>query len=602
LSKQLATIHTDVPVPFELESWKVQEPDKVRLRELYKTLEFNRLLREMAEAEPTAYEAVLRREYRQLQSREELDAWLAAVPADAPVAVAVGEMMSETVVGLAARDEACSIAFGDGLPERATLAHDIKTFVRRFGELPNLTHDVMLYGFLLSADPAACALASMTERHLGHAGASDPAGEAEAVLEIFHKLRPEVEAAGLADVYARIDLPLIRVLADMESTGITVDPAQLRVLSGRMEAEMARLGGEVYELAGKSFNINSPQQLGKVLFEDLKLPAPVKYGKGKTISTAADVLEELAVEYPIASKVLEYRQLAKLKGTYVDALPSLIDPFSGRLHTTFNQTGAATGRLSSSNPNLQNIPIRTELGREIRAAFVPRSGWKLIVADYSQIELRLLAHMSRDPVLVEAFRNGEDIHTRTAAEVFGIPPLMITPEQRRNAKAVNFGIVYGQTPFGLAATLGIERKEAELYIRAYFERYAGVRRFIDTTIAEVRRSGVALNMFGRKRPIPDMQSKNANARNFAERTAVNTPLQGTAADLIKLAMIRIHEHLRGMQTKMLLQVHDELVFEAAPKEVEAVRAMVKSEMESVERLDVPLVVDVGVGDNWRDAK
>jgi DNA polymerase-1 len=359
-------------------------------------------------------------------------------------------------------------------------------------------------------------------------------------------------------------------------------------------------------LAGKSFNINSPQQLGKVLFEDLKLPAPVRYGKGKTISTAVDVLEALAVEYPIAGKVLEYRQLAKLKGTYVDALPVLIDPFSGRLHTTFNQTGAATGRLSSSNPNLQNIPIRTELGREIRAAFVPRVGqgkaWKLIVADYSQIELRLLAHMSRDAVLVEAFRNGEDIHTRTAAEVFGVPPLLITPEQRRNAKAVNFGIVYGQTPFGLSAQLGIERKEAELYIRAYFQRYAGVRRFIESTIAEVRRSGVAVNMFGRKRPIPDMQSKNANARSFAERTAVNTPLQGTAADLIKLAMIRIHKNLRGMQAKMLLQVHDELVFEAHPEEVEAVRAMVKSEMENVERLEVPLVVDVGVGDNWRDAK
>jgi DNA polymerase I len=612
LSKQLATIHTDVPVPFELELWKAQEPDKVRLRELYKTLEFNRLLREMAEAEPAAEEAAARREYRQLQSREELETWLAGVPAQAPVAVAVGEMMSETVVGLAARspdgstgklfDEACSVALGETLPERATVAHDIKTFVRRFGECPNLTHDVMLYGFLLSADPAACSLPSMAERHLGHAAASDPAGEADAVLAIFHKLRPEVEAAGLAEVYTRIDLPLIRVLAEMESTGIRVDPAQLRVLSGRMETEMARLGAEVYELAGKSFNINSPQQLSKVLFEDLNLPAPGRGGKAKAVSTAADVLEELAPEYPIAGKVLEYRQLAKLKGTYVDALPSLIDPFSGRLHTTFNQTGAATGRLSSSNPNLQNIPIRTELGREIRAAFVPEPGWKLIIADYSQIELRLLAHMSRDAVLVEAFRNGEDIHTRTAAEVFGVPPLLITPEQRRNAKAVNFGIVYGQTPFGLAAQLGIERKEAELYIRAYFERYAGVRRFIDTTIAEVRRSGVAVNMFGRKRPIPDMQSKNPNARNFAERTAVNTPLQGTAADLIKLAMIRIHEHLRGMQTRMLLQVHDELVFEAPPEEVEAVRAMVKSEMESVERLDVPLVVDVGVGDNWRDAK
>jgi DNA polymerase-1 len=405
----------------------------------------------------------------------------------------------------------------------------------------------------------------------------------------------------LADVYTRIDLPLIRVLAEMETEGIRVDPGQLRVLSGRMEEEIGRLTAEIHELAGKSFNINSPQQLGKVLFEDLNLPAPGKGGK-KAVSTAADVLEELAAEYPIAGKVLEHRQLAKLKGTYVDALPVLIDPFSGRLHTTFNQAGSATGRLSSSNPNLQNIPIRTELGREIRAAFVPREGWKLIVADYSQIELRLLAHMSRDTVLMEAFRNGEDIHTRTAAEVFGAPPLMITAQQRRDAKAVNFGIVYGQTPFGLAAQLGINRKEAELYIRAYFERYAGVRRFIDMTIAEVRRTGVAVNLYGRKRPIPEIKSGNPNARNFAERTAVNTPLQGTAADLIKLAMIRIAENLRGLQTKMLLQVHDELVFEAPLEEVEAVRSMVKSEMEGVERLEVPLVVDTGVGDNWRDAK
>jgi DNA polymerase-1 len=328
----------------------------------------------------------------------------------------------------------------------------------------------------------------------------------------------------------------------------------------------------------------------------------VKYGKGKTVSTAADVLETLAEEHPIARKVLEYRQLAKLKGTYVDALPALVDPSSLRLHTTFNQTGAATGRLSSSNPNLQNIPIRTELGREIRAAFVPREGWKLIVADYSQIELRLLAHMSHDAVLVEAFRNGEDIHTRTAAEVFGVPPLMVTPEHRRNAKAVNFGIVYGQTPFGLASTLGIERREAELYIRAYFERYSGVRRWLDQTIAEVRRSGVAVNLFGRRRPIPDMQSRNVNARNFAERTAVNTPLQGTAADLIKLAMIRIDEKLRGLRTEMLLQVHDELIFEAPMEEVDAVRSLVKSEMESVRKLEVPLLVEVGVGDNWRDAK
>jgi DNA polymerase-1 len=371
-----------------------------------------------------------------------------------------------------------------------------------------------------------------------------------------------------------------------------------------MDADLQRLSGEIHALAGKPFNINSPQQLGKVLFDDLNLPAPVKYGKGKTISTAADILETLAVDHKIARKVLDYRQLSKLKGTYVDALPLLIDPNTGRLHTTFNQAGAATGRLSSSNPNLQNIPIRTELGREIRAAFVPRDGWKLVVADYSQIELRLLAHMSRDPALVKAFRNGEDIHTRTAAEVFRVPPMMISAEQRRAAKAVNFGIVYGQTPFGLATGLGIDRKEAEEYIRAYFELYAGVKKWIQETIAEVRKTGYAPTLHGRKRPIPDLHSRNPNARGFAERTAVNTPLQGTAADLIKLAMIRIDKLLgeRKLQTRMLLQVHDELLFESPPDEAAEVAKLVKHEMESVHKLEVPLVVDVGIGENWRDAK
>jgi DNA polymerase-1 len=598
LSKKLATIHTTVPVPFERDSLAAQEPDADSLREVYRALEFHSLLRELGPSHAPPVE----RDYQQLSSRQELDAWLAALPADVPIAVAAGEMMSQTVLGLAAhRGQARSIHLAQ-IPARANVAHDIKALVRKFGDCPNLTHDVMLYGFLLAADPGACDLAALAEQHLGQGTGPDPAEQADAVFGLFQKLRPEVESANLDKLYEKIDRPLIRVLARMEDLGVRVDPEQLRRLSGRMEDEIGRLSSEIYELAGKSFNINSPQQLGKVLFEDLKLPSPVKYGKGKVISTAADVLEELAVDHTIARRALEFRQLAKLKGTYADALPALIDPATGRVHTTFNQTGAATGRLSSSNPNLQNIPIRTELGREIRAAFVPRAGWKLIVADYSQIELRLLAQMSRDAVLVEAFRNGEDIHTRTAAEVFGVPPLMVTPEHRRNAKAVNFGIVYGQTPFGLAAQLGIDRKEAELYIRAYFERYAGVRRFIDATIAEVRRTGVAVTLSGRRRQIPDMQSRNPNARGFAERTAVNTPLQGTAADFIKLAMIQIDEKLRGMQTRMLLQVHDELVFEAPPEEVEPVRAMVKSEMETVERLVVPLVVDVGVGDNWRDAK
>ena len=407
-----------------------------------------------------------------------------------------------------------------------------------------------------------------------------------------------------AELYLQIDQSIVPVLERMQSTGIRVDTSVLAELSTRMGAGLERLTGEIYELARHPFNINSPQQLGQVLFDELGLPAPARRGKSKAISTAADVLEELAPEHHIAAQVLEYRQLAKLKGTYVDALPALIDSNTGRLHTTFNPSGAITGRISSSNPNLQNIPIRTELGREIRAAFVPREGWQLLVADYSQIELRLLAHMSRDPLLVEAFELGEDIHTRTASEVFGVPPLLVTPELRRNAKAVNFGIVYGLSAFGLAAQLGIPHGEAQRYIQGYFERYAGVKKFIDRQIEQVRRTGETRTLFGRPRPIPDINSHNPNARGFAERTAVNTPLQGTAADLIKLAMIRIDRELqdRGSHTAMLLQVHDELVFEAPPEELAEISRLVKHAMENAHRLEVPLVVDVGAGDNWRDAK
>ena len=342
---------------------------------------------------------------------------------------------------------------------------------------------------------------------------------------------------------------------------------------------------------------------GKVLFEELGLPVQGKTGKTKSYSTAADVLEALAPFHAIAQTVLDYRQITKLKGTYVDALPLLMDSH-GRIHTTFNPAGAATGRLSSSNPNLQNIPIRSDLGRDIRAAFVPEPGWTLLVADYSQIELRLLAHFSGDPVLVDAFQHNEDIHTRTASEVFGVAPLMVTPEMRRNAKAVNFGIVYGQTSFGLAAQLGIPRDEADRYIKGYFERYAGVKKWIDKIVAEVRGRGYTLTLHGRRRPIPDIQSTNVNARNFAERTAVNTPLQGTASDLIKLAMIHIDSDLKaaGMGSRMLLQVHDELVLECPPGEVDAASKLVRRGMENVASLKVPLLAETGTGSNWRDAK
>jgi DNA polymerase I len=619
LSKRLATIDTTAPVEFEIANLAAQEPDIAELKKVYKELEFYSLLKEAGPTEDSHT-----RDYASIGSREEAieyGASLAVLDPAKRIAFAIESTMDGglplTMLGVSYEPgtaRALSTDFIGAVKPiledagRPKIAHDVKAVtleLAKYGvEAKGFRHDVMLYAFLLCADPAGCSPEVLAERYLDRKLGAAAEQHADLAVTLAERLAPEIDQQGFREIYETIDLPLAGVLAQMEQLGIRVDPKQLRVLSGELDTDIQRLSAEIYELAGKPFNINSPVQLGKILFEELNLPAPVKYGKGKSISTAADVLEGLAAEHEIARKVLEYRQLSKLKGTYIDALPDLIDPKTGRVHTTFNQTGAATGRLSSSNPNLQNIPIRTALGREIRAAFVPREGWKLVVADYSQIELRLLAHMSHDPVLLDAFGRGEDIHTRTAAEVFRVPPLMVTSEMRRNAKAVNFGIVYGQTPFGLAASLGIDRKEAEEYIRTYFELHAGVKKFIQKTIAEVRESGFAPTLFGRKRPIPDMHSRNPNARSFAERTAVNTPLQGTAADLIKLAMIRIDEILRRekLETKMLLQVHDELLFESPPGEAERVSKMVKREMETVHKLDVPLIVDVGIGENWRDAK
>jgi DNA polymerase-1 len=616
LSKRLATIETAVPIEFSVEMVKAQEPDLAALKQLFKELEFHSHLKELGPSEDTRA-----RDYQALATPEAVDAWLATIPPGAPVAVAIdksaeGEFALDTV-GLAwKRGEARAVPLQliDQLrplledAARPKITCDVKSVLLAFAKLGvaarGFVHDVMLYSFLLDADPGSCMLNELAHRRLDLKLGAAPEQHADYALELYENLSQEIDTRGLRKLYETIELPLANVLARVEQTGILIDSNELKRLSELMETEIARLTGEIHRIAGKPFNISSPQQLGRMLFEDLKLPAPVKYGKGKTISTAADVLEDLAEEHEIVRKVLEYRQLTKLKGTYVDALPALIDPRTGRLHTSFNQTGAATGRLSSSNPNLQNIPIRTELGREIRAAFIPRPGWKLVVADYSQIELRLLAHMSRDAVLVEAFRNGEDIHTRTAAEVMGIPPLMVGPEDRRRAKAVNFGIVYGISPFGLSQQLGISRGEAELYIRSYFERYVGVKKFIESTITEVRRTGVTRTLLGRERPIPEMNSRNPSARGFAERTAVNSPLQGTAADLIKLAMVHIDRRMREdkHQAAMLLQVHDELVFEAPPGETQKLSAMVKHEMEQVYALEVPLVADIGVGENWRDAK
>ena len=513
---------------------------------------------------------------------------------------------SAVVVNLRSEDISAGVLSALANDEAPKAIHDYKAAIHALGPLhttvTGISHDSMLYSYLLDPTYPSHRLADVALRRFNLKLAGQLAESADITGRLTAALRAEVEQAGLTKLYEEIDLPLVPVLARMEHAGVKIDTGALSKMSSELEREIVFKEKEIHEAAGMEFNVGSPKQLGDVLFNRLNLPKPVKYGKGRMISTAVDVLEELAENHPIARMVLDYRQLTKLKSTYVDALPALISPASGRLHTTFGQTGTATGRLSSANPNLQNIPIRTELGRGIRAAFIAEPGHVLLTADYSQIELRLLAHFSGDPLLVDAYRRGDDIHTLTASQVFGVPPLMVTADHRRQAKVVNFGIVYGLSPFGLSQQLGIPTSEAKQFISNYFEKYAGVRKFIDKTLDEARRDMKVKTLFGRVRPIPDINSKNPNQRGFAERTAVNTPLQGTAADLIKIAMIRIDAAIRerGLSSRMTLQVHDELVFEVPEKEVEWMRLLVREHMEKVHELAVPLQVEMGVGSNWRD--
>jgi DNA polymerase-1 len=641
LSKKLVTIDCDVPIELNVDAMKVGEPDVETLRSLFTELEFTSLLKELL---PVV--EVSEAHYTEAKSASDVEAVLKAVPSGGALAVAVEAESSpadeeeteenESETGMLAltsepppverpRDIAISSTHGAAITvsaeaEEATsklksalsdenlpkAIHDYKAAThaleRQGIKLAGVEHDPMLYSYLLDPTYSSHRLADVALRRFNLKLSGTLPEAADITGRLAATLRREVEDASLLKLFEEIDLPLVPVLARMEHAGVKIDRAALAEMSSRLEHEIDAKAKEIYQRAGSEFNISSPKQLGDVLFNKLNLPKPVKYGKGKTISTAVDVLEGLAEEHDVPRLVLEYRQLTKLKSTYVDALPALLNPASGRLHTTFGQTGTATGRLSSANPNLQNIPIRTELGREIRAAFTAEPGHVLLAADYSQIELRLLAHFSKDPLLVEAYRRGDDIHTLTASQVFGVPPLMVTPDHRRQAKVVNFGIVYGLSAFGLSQNLGIEPSEAKQFINAYFERYSGVRAFIDRTLEEARREGKVKTLFGRVRPIPDINSKNANLRGFAERTAVNTPLQGTAADLIKIAMIRIDAALRerGLKSRMTLQVHDELVFEVPEAEIEVMRPLVRDQMEKVHALTVPLLVEIGVGMNWRD--
>ena len=633
MSKQLATIASDAPVPLELPALQRKEPDIPALGKLYAELGFTSLLKELGPAATQSAAAASAGEatagisvdYAQISSADELGKYLNSIAKNQPLAVwlqlAEGERESKgfgtsiTAVEISPKpgtarsvwlDEKGAVleALAPRLADPASpkIVHDPKLLELLAGPAGGILHATQLYSYLLRPTTAKHDFADVVVRHLSVNLAGAPGERADYLQRVAPVLRAEIEAKDLAQVYQQIDLPLAPVLARMERTGVRVAPKALAEMSAEMESEVRGLEQHIRELAGSEFNINSPVQLAEILFDKLGLQPPGKRGRAKSRSTAAEILEELALLHELPRKVIEYREVAKLKSTYVDALPRLIHPQTGRLHTSFSQTGAVTGRLSSSDPNLQNIPVRTELGRKIRAAFVAEKGKTLLSADYSQIELRIMAHFSQDPVLTEAFRKGEDIHSRTAQEVFGVGPLAQTAEHRRAAKAINFGIIYGLSPFGLAQQLGIEQKEAAQFIQAYFQRYRGVKEYLDRTLAETRKTGFTKTLFGRIRPIPEITSPQPNLRNFAERTALNTPLQGTAADLIKLAMIRIDRKLmeEKLETKMILQVHDELLFEGPPKELDRVRTLVRSEMEGVYDLSVPVVVDLKSGPNWRD--
>jgi DNA polymerase I len=654
LSRELATLRHDVPVPFEPEELRIGEANHQKARGLFQELEFGALVREYVEPIVAAQvrhtivrdTAALDRAIERIRSsgrfafnweRDHAEPMRASL-VGVTLAVAEGESFYIPVAHrhLGASPQIDRVAvlarlrplFEASGPAR--VGHNVKSdliLLRRFGwDAPAVEFDTMLASYLLNPsrrnhtletvaqDVAGLALPSY-ESVLGSGARGVPFAEVEidraaalvcarvaAVLDIRDRLEADLTRDGLTTLLRDLELPLASVLAEMETTGVCVDTRFLAGLSRDWEGQLARLTSEIHALAGQEFNINSPRQLGEILFERLKLAPGRKTQKTRSYSTAVETLEELAEEHELPRKILDYRSLQKLKSTYVDSLPGLVNPDSGRVHTSFNQAVAATGRLSSSDPNLQNIPIRTEQGRQIRRAFVTLPGLVLVSADYSQIELRVLAHLCGDPSLVDAFRKGEDIHRRTAAEVFGVMPALVSEEMRRRAKVVNFGIIYGMGSQRLAREQGIPLKEAEGFIDAYFRRLPKVREYIDGTIAAVESEGRVRTLLNRVRYFPEVRGPDRNARQQALRAAVNTTIQGTAADLIKLAMVTLSHRLKEERSsaRMTLQVHDELVLEVPENEVQPVGRMVRQVMESVYPMSVPLVADLKVGPNWLD--
>ena len=655
MSKELVKINIDVPFPFNPENFNYKTPDNTRLSKLFKNLEF----RQLQQAFPKRSD-LSNKNYRAIYDMSVLYDLIERLKKAEIFAIDTEttskDPMKANLVGLSFSiepDEAFYIPCAHDYPEapeqlelKKVLSQlkpvlenpDVKKIgqnikydwmvLKRHGiNLAGVIFDTMLASYLINPSKRAHNLdqialdfldhKTMTYKEISGKGKKDVSfseiplekavpyscEDADITLMAYHVLMPLIDRAGLMELYNNVELPLVPVLMNMEMTGVCVDREKLMDLSKSFEHQLEQLEIMIYSIAGEEFNIRSSQQLGKILFEKLKLPVQKKTRKKTGYSTDVNVLTALAAKHELPELILRYRTLAKLKSTYTDALLDLVHPETGRIHTSYNQTVTATGRLSSSDPNLQNIPIRTDEGMEIRKAFVPRKNWILVSADYSQIELRILAHYADDDILIEAFKNDEDIHTRTATEVFQVFPSFVTSELRRQAKVINFGIVYGMSPYGLSKELGISRKMAKTYIDNYFARYKGAKRFVDQTISDARKTKKTSTLLGRIRLLPDINSPNKVVREFAERTAINTPVQGTAADLIKLAMIRVDVAFRegGLNSAMLLSVHDEIVFEVPPEELASVKVLVKEIMEGIWNLKVPLKVNLSSGDNWAEA-
>jgi DNA polymerase-1 len=623
LSRELATVSTRVPIEVDLEAFRRREPDWDRLRALWTEMEFYTLLRQLPA--PAAAAVASGVDTTTLADGAALADYVGRVPPGEPIAiesVVDGGPPAPTisVVGLyhpavgaatfacagpgaSGSAAECGRALATALAGRTLIGHDAKPLVEWWeaGEYPGrpAVEDTAVVAYLLNPARTNYKLEEVCAELLGEGtGVAPPGTRGKWVWDLWAKAPGALAEVGLTSLYQDVERPLIEVLSAMERHGILVDHVRLAEFSRELEVHIDRTTREIYGLAGEEFNIGSPKQLAYILFEKLKLP-PVKRTK-TGYSTDADVLEQLALGHELPARIIEHRTLTKLKSTYADALPTLVNPVTGRIHTSFNQLVAATGRLSSSAPNLQNIPVRTELGRRIRAAFVPEKGWRFLAADYSQIELRILAHVSGEESLLEAFRRGEDIHARTASEVFGVTLDAVTPEQRDIAKTTNFSVIYGVTAFGLSRGLDISTRQAQEFLDRFFARHPKVKAYLSRTVAEGRERGFVATLLGRRRYLPELRSGNPNLRGFGERMATNAPIQGTAADLVKIAMVRMAGELEShrLRTRMLLQVHDELLFEVPADEVERLRALATQVMESAITLEVPLKVDVKVGDDW----